>query len=203
MGHGASQVSRKCVLKTFHSRTSKLPVWPSLHLLEGSQWPLEQANHPGIFLFPLALKLRWFQVPDFSGNWILWVNFCPQLPFQMLIGKQFDWFAPSFRAWRKASLSGGGVFLTVPPLGMVSFGWVGGWRGTVHRSSPAALCTALLVKRCGSRRQRYQCCRAPPNCFGAEKLVWSREAGSVTGPAMLSEGGYCFVTGIALPGLWL
>ena len=62
---------------------------------------------PWHFLFPLALKLRWFQVPDFSGNWILWVNFCPQLPFQMLIGKQFDWFAPSFRAWRKASLSGG------------------------------------------------------------------------------------------------
>ena len=158
---------------------------------------------PWHFLFRLALKLRWFQVPDFSGNWILWVNFCPQLPFQMLIGKQFDWFAPSFRAWQKASLSGGGVFPTVPPLGMVSFGWVGRWRGTVHRSSPAALCTALLVKRCGSRRQRYQCCRAPPNCFGAEKLVWSREAGSVTGPAMLSEGGYCFVTGIALPGLWL
>jgi len=34
-------------------------------------------------------------------------------------------------------------------------------------------------------------------------VLWSREAGSVTGPAMLSEGGYCFVTGIALPGLWL
>eukprot|EP00435_Cladocopium_sp_Y103_P005743 s857_g1.t2 len=143
-----------------------------------------------MFEFPLALKLQ-----VISGAWFQWqLNPLGELLSSASLPNA-DWEAvrlicPEFSRLAKGQSVWGHPCR--PLVRQPSDGLAAGAAPSTA-AAPAAPFTALLVKRRGSRRQRYQCCFCATQVFRRRKVVVRRPLGSgkrSSGPAMLSEGGY-------------